>query len=301
MKLNLAGIEIVRGCQLQCIGCPNSTLNPKVKFMPIELYRSCLNNIDVQEVDRLRLHNFGETLMHPELPAMLNILYKQSFKIHCVEISTNAQVHNFEMLSEIFKTGIIDKFAVSCDGNGFAEDYERTRYPAKWDKLILFLGIARKYRDDFSPQTKLVTRTICETVEGQRRWRKILEPFDFIPNFIRYISLPNSLRSRDISHSKEEPPKGNINALNSVCHWVQQKNLFVEYDGNVNPCCCHPRVAVLGNLLNSRFSEIFKGYERKTFIASLMRDRKNMPLCSMCEWRSLGHNLPVNIDFSKKR
>ena len=46
-KRQLLGIDIVHGCQLRCIGCPNSLLQPKVQVMPVEDFDACLKNVDV--------------------------------------------------------------------------------------------------------------------------------------------------------------------------------------------------------------------------------------------------------------
>jgi hypothetical protein len=34
--------DIVQGCQLRCLGCPNSTLQPKIKRMSREDFERCL-------------------------------------------------------------------------------------------------------------------------------------------------------------------------------------------------------------------------------------------------------------------
>src|SRR4051812_23672230 len=52
--------EIVRGCQLRCLGCPNSTLQPKVRRIEPDDFDQCLRNIDVKHIEYFRLFNFGE-------------------------------------------------------------------------------------------------------------------------------------------------------------------------------------------------------------------------------------------------
>lgn len=56
--------DIVNGCQLTCIGCPNSTLQPKVSRISLEDFGRFLGNIDVKAIQLFRLFNYGEPLLH---------------------------------------------------------------------------------------------------------------------------------------------------------------------------------------------------------------------------------------------
>ena len=67
----LAHLDIVHGCQLRCVGCPNSTLLPKVSEVSEADFVAILRNIDVQRIHLLRLFNFGEPLLHRRLSALL--------------------------------------------------------------------------------------------------------------------------------------------------------------------------------------------------------------------------------------
>ena len=69
--LLLANFEIVSGCQLRCVGCPNSVLQPKVQRISVSDFAACLANIDVKAIHTFRLFLFGEALLHRELPALL--------------------------------------------------------------------------------------------------------------------------------------------------------------------------------------------------------------------------------------
>jgi len=55
----IAHVDIVHGCQLQCRGCPNSTIMDKVKRMPVSDFSTILGNVDVEHIHTLRLYNFG--------------------------------------------------------------------------------------------------------------------------------------------------------------------------------------------------------------------------------------------------
>lgn len=267
-------MDIVHGCQLRCIGCPNSGLRPKIRFMSPEDFGACLGNVDVAEVKVLRLFNFGEPLLHPDVPAILSLIPCQRFHVRNVELSTNAQAHDFAMLAEVFKTGVLDTLVVSCDGDGTPAEYERLRPPARWEKLLEFLARSKELRNAHGPRTRLITRTICETPEGQGRWMELLAPWGYSPQFRGWLSLPGS----------RENPSGRAPAAgNEVCAYLQRRTLYVDFDGAVVACCVHPRAGVFGNLKEARYSEIVRGTARTAMLRQLKHCRQDMPICGKCE------------------
>lgn len=272
------GFDIVHGCQLRCVGCPNSTLKPKIKFVSLEDFEICLGHVDVDMIRIFRLFNFGEALLHPDVPGLLRLIPKFNFNVGVVEVSTNAQHHNFPMLEEMFKTGVLDSLVVSCDGNGLPEEYERLRPPAKWEKLIEFLKKASEYKKKNGLDINLITRTICESEEGRRRWLDLLEPMGWKPRFRNWMNYPEA---------KEHRSSTILKVKNKACIYLELPTLYVDYDGTVIPCCFHPKARVLGNLKAKRYSEIENGAKRKEFIQELKRDRINNPICGQCEVRSL--------------
>ena len=273
--LHRLGIDIVHGCQLRCVGCPNSTLKPKIEYMTVEDFESILRDLDVSYIKRLRLFNFGEPLLHPRLPEILAIIPKQAYKVRTVEVSTNAQHHDFALLAEAFKTGVINEFAVSCDGNGTKEEYERLRPPGRFSKLIEFMTKAKELRDNYAPHMKLVTRTICQDEADRQRWKELLLPLGWTPEFRGWYHMPQSVRSG----SEPNPSKGK-----KGCSFMKKGYLYVDYDGTVVPCCIHPRAFVLGNLKRERYSTIANGEERKARLHELNTRKDEMPICWDCQF-----------------
>jgi radical SAM protein with 4Fe4S-binding SPASM domain len=274
MLLRKFGFDIVHGCQLRCVGCPNSVLQPKIQRISIEDFALCLKQVDVEHVHLMRLFNFGEPLLHHDLPGVVAQVPEAPFGVDILEISTNAQHHDFDALEETFKLGVLSRLVVSCDGEGTPEEYERLRTPAKWEKLLIFLETARRLRDSHSPGMKLITRTICTSEEGQKRWRSLLEPLGWEPEFRGWLKMPES--SGTPWEDERKVPKG-------LCEYLQYNTLYVDADGTVVPCCVHPKAAVLGNLKQQKFSEIYKGAERAALVKQLKRNRTTHPICGKCE------------------
>jgi len=274
-EIRKLGFDIVHGCQLRCIGCPNSTLAPKVQTISADDFGACLQNVDVRRVRALRLYNFGEPLLHPDLPGILLRIPKQSWKADLVELSTNAQHSDLSMLAEALKTGVLGRLVVSCDGNGSAADYERLRPPGKWPRLMDFLAGAKALRDKHAPQIRLMTRTICETDEGRQAWSELLARLGWTPEFRRWQVLPDAAKN---------PAGRQVQPANRICRYMRRNSLYVDYDGTVIPCCAHPRAFELGNLRTEKYSDILKGGKRRRMLHEMLSNRMNMPICARCEF-----------------
>lgn len=232
--------EIVKGCQLRCVGCPISTLQPKVERIAPEDFDACLRNVDVQHVRFLRLFNYGEPLLHRNLAQIVSLIPRQAWTVSEVEISTNAQFVYWSDLEEAFRTQVLTDLAVSCDGDGTPEQYEALRPPSRWEKLIEFLERARELRDRYHPKLRLITRTICTDPVAQQRWRQVLEPRGWTPEFRAWLYLPESATNMT---GRE------IRAPRRICSFQSVNGrLYVDWEGTVIPCCAHPKAGVLGNL-----------------------------------------------------
>ena len=249
--------DVVNGCQLACVGCPNSTLHPKVKRISEDDFATCLSNIDVKFISTLRLFNFGEPLLHDRLPALLKLLPQQRWRTGEIEISTNAQFVDWDMVEEIIRLRILTRLVVSCDGDGTPAEYERLRPPSRWSRLETFLNKTSVLRERYHPTLELMTRTICTDQDGQARWNDILQPLGWRPEFRQWMSLPQA--AQDLG--KEAAGIG-------VCGYLRERRvLYVTAEGDVVPCCYHPRAAMLGNLRNQTFNAIVAGQARASVLA----------------------------------
>lgn len=286
-SLHTFQIDIVHGCQLRCVGCPNSTLMDKVRRIEIEDFRRCIENVDVDHVQYLRLFNFGEPLLHENLTGIFEVLRDQPWRAETLEISTNAQYCNWEDFTSALQLGMLDRLVVSCDGDGTPEQYEALRPPSKWGKLLDFLRRARELRDEYAPDLNLVTRTIVEDVESMSRWRDILEPLGWEPEFRDWKVLPESRENR--TGRELLVPQDVCTFLApasrfSVLYHGELNQLYVDASGTVVPCCAHPKAADLGSLMEQRATELLSSPLRRAFIKRLETERSSISICNVCEF-----------------
>jgi len=286
-SLHTFQIDIVHGCQLRCVGCPNSTLMDKVRRIEVEDFRRCMENVDVEHIQFMRLFNFGEPLLHENLNGIFEVLRDQPWRPEILEISTNAQHCNWEDFTSALKMGILDRLVVSCDGDGTPEQYEALRPPSKWQKLLEFLQRARELRDNYAPDLDLVTRTIVEDVESMNRWREILAPLGWEPEFRDWKVLPESRENRTGRAMVVPMDVCTFMAPSSrfgMSYHGEVNQLYVDASGTVVPCCAHPKAADLGNLLEQRATELLSSPKRDAFIKRLETDRGSIPICNACEF-----------------
>jgi MoaA/NifB/PqqE/SkfB family radical SAM enzyme len=275
-KLDRIHFDIVGGCQLRCVGCPNSTILPKVTRIKPDVFAQCLANIDVDSVRFFRPFNYGEPLLHDNLPAIYDVLSKVHFKIGFLEMSTNAQFVRWDQLENVIRRKMLNRLVVSCDGDGTPESFEKFRPPAKWSTLIEFMEKARELRDRYAPDMELMTRTVHFAPADQERWRAVLEPRGFRPEFRRWLNLVGGAET----HAGRD-----WKAASGVCHYLEDDSeLFVNADGTIVPCCAHPNAGDFGSLRLQKWSEITAGQRRKSFIDLLATDRASMDICGQCEF-----------------
>ncbi|MEY4951135.1 MAG: hypothetical protein RL698_3346 [Pseudomonadota bacterium] len=274
--LTAVHFDIVKGCQLLCVGCPSASLKQTVRPLEPARFARMLANIDAREIDLFRLFNFGEPLLHPDLPGILEALarFRTTHPIGCVELSTNAQTVHWQSFERALAMRVIDRLVVSCDGDGTPESYEALRPPARWGKLMQFLERVSAWKTRHGDPA-LMTRTVVETAEDCRRWRSILEPLGWTPEFRAWKALSGAPENR--TGRPIVPGRG-------VCTFLGKSQLYVDGSGAVVPCCAHPAAGDLGNLERDRWSTIRAGAARADFIRTLATARHELPVCSTCEY-----------------
>lgn len=259
----------------------------KVRRVEVEDFRRCIENVDVEHIQYLRLFNFGEPLLHENLTGIFEVLHDQPWRAEVLEISTNAQFCNWEDFGSALQLGLLNRLVVSCDGDGTPKQYEELRPPSKWDKLIEFLRRAKDLRDRFAPELELVTRTIVEDAEAIERWSEILLPLGWEPEFRDWKVLPEAQRNmtgREVLVPQDVCTFVAPSSRFSVRYHGEVNQLYVDASGTVVPCCAHPKAADLGSLMDQSVTELLASPRREAFIKRLETDRSRIPVCNECEF-----------------
>ena len=113
--------------------------------MSLENWGKLLDGIKHHPIQEAKLMGMGEPFLHPQFDEVCR-MFKETFPKCKVIVATNCQydISPGKKLRKVFENSLqyIDMLYYSIDG--YEENYERDRSPAKWSKLIKFLDNSRK-------------------------------------------------------------------------------------------------------------------------------------------------------------
>ena len=70
-----------------------------------------------------------------------------------------------------------------------------------------------------------------------------------------------------------------------VCRHVKSTRMrcYVDWNGDVVPCCNHPSAHNFGSLKYKKFTDIYDGFTRHQFIKILDKNRNLIKPCGKCD------------------
>ena len=312
ISLDWLNIEFASRCNLRCKWCSLDFDKTSVN-MDEALLAKTLDQLFATPgftVGEIALHNGGETLMHPRLAAMLDVIAAKRagrawFPV--VSLLTNGVLLNDAKANAILASGAIDLLRVSVDGGSVAS-FEEIRTPARWsrvrDNIYGFVALNN------AAARRIKTGVICVIPPDQpmtldwmeAEFRDVLLAVD---NYeLRYPhnwdgskdlgltpappaapAMPLQLyrqgrsllrHARDVIASRPAPE-------HKVCKFLLSE-LVVLPDGRVTVCCADLNArGVIGNLADSSLREIFDSGQRASMLEAFRRgDKASIPLCKDC-------------------
>lgn len=142
-------VDIVGSCNLRCISCPRGNspirLQPKPGFMTATTYERVLDKIihDDPLVSYIQLYAWGDPLLSPHLPEIINISNKRGV---AGAISTNLNIS--KDFSDVIRAQP-GWFRVSV--SGYEKSYEVTHTGGSWDVLYRNLYKLKEWRSEYAP------------------------------------------------------------------------------------------------------------------------------------------------------
>ena len=89
-------VEVSNVCSLTCVYCPHPTQERRKGFMSFETFQKCIELYQICEnTQPLCLHNFGEVLLHPELPRFIRYANDHGIKVRFFTNGVNARKEPF--------------------------------------------------------------------------------------------------------------------------------------------------------------------------------------------------------------
>ena len=141
-------VDVSGMCNLRCISCPrgNWPRHRKPGFMSAETYRRLLDKIlsDDPWTGIITLYNWGEPLLNPALPEIINITREKGL---LSAVSSNLGME--KDFQDVVRAGP-DWFRISNSGWGL--NYETTHTGAKWDVFFENCKRLSDYRRHYHPE-----------------------------------------------------------------------------------------------------------------------------------------------------
>jgi MoaA/NifB/PqqE/SkfB family radical SAM enzyme len=279
-RLLWLNIEFTSLCDLKCKMCSLDRTQPK-GFMDVGLFEKILNEINTSneiEVENISLWLGGETLLHPNLLKMLEILAVKRNEVKdfpYVTLLTNANSLYGEKTDALLNADAIDCILFSIDG-GTKESFEALRRGAKWEKIL------RNIREFLSKNNELGKRIRTGMVSIIDPEKKCSDEFLTLKKSVDEF-LPRDLHNWDGSIELPLGIRGSIQKT-GLCYPIMRQ-MAIHWDGRVSPCCIDLNTrGPMGNLRNQTLYTIYHSHQRKLMIHKMLKGlRREIPLCRHCE------------------
>ena len=313
IALEWLNIEFASRCNLRCKWCSLDFDKPSVNMDEALLSRT-LDELFATPgftVGEIALHNGGETLMHPRLRPMLDVIAakragRTSFPV--ITLLTNGVLLNDAKGHAILESGAVDLVRFSVDG-GSAAAFEEIRRPAKWSRVrdnvhgfvALNNAAARRVRTGvicvipperpativwMEPEFQDVLTAVDSyelryphNWDGSKDLGLTPEPAPAPAMPLQLYRKGRSLlrQARRVIELRPEVP------AHKVCKFLRSE-LVVLPDGRVTVCCADLNArGVIGDLGDNSLREIFDSEQRASMLDAFRRgDKASIPLCRDC-------------------
>lgn len=273
--------EFCSFCNLRCKWCTldhskkKELMNPEILAKVLDEISDC-SKFDIERVD---LHNAGETLLHPNLEKMLDEIAKrrEKFKKTTFHLLTNATLLDDKKSDIIIKSNALDEIRFSVDG-GTTENYKDIRRGSDWELVRNnILKFAEKNNK------KIKTGIICiippekpySTDWMDSEFKNLFSRIDNIE--LRYPHNWDGSEKLNLDKPLLEESRGR------VCKFLL-KNLVILPSGDVTVCCADLNSrGVIGNVLRASLEKTVFSRKRLDMINLFSKKKKNkIELCKNC-------------------
>jgi MoaA/NifB/PqqE/SkfB family radical SAM enzyme len=300
--ITYAYLETTNYCNLQCSFCNRDEVIGALQHMPLSKFKKMLDGLKHHPIKEAKLMGMGEPMLHPQFDEVCKT-FKEYFPEAFLIVATNCQYNIGEgrPLRKRFKNALqyIDLLYFSIDG--YDKSYERDRSPAKWSRLLSFLG-------DFKEIDRKGCRVTCNYVVNpenvtdiQRVSDEIVDGYgleelrlNIAQDWSEDRTLSGGYTADQIEYLKKNW-KDNIKGKSEWdfpdCFWVKE-GIYTTVEGHVKMCCLNTGAKPFGNLFEQTIEEI---RETKDYNAVRTGCNTNNPTshCTTCSYKELAPMLKL--------
>lgn len=276
-------LELSTTCNLQCPFCYTITTSfkqcVKREFMDFKLFKKVIDEI-AGKVPSIRLSLRGESTLHRDFIKCIH--YAKRKGITEVSSLTNLSVMTPEFFEKVLLAGL-DWLTVSFDG--LYAEYEKNRYPLKFDDSYEKLRIIKEIKDRYE--------TLKPVVKIQAVWPSIANDPDEFYNMIAPVCDQVAYNPIfDFSNVDDY-----VDDEHCKCPQIYQR-LTIQASGEASYCACG-NLSVgepIGNVNNMSVNEVWCGEEiKKIREIHESGNRSALKPCRSCLITKKLHNEIVTI------
>jgi MoaA/NifB/PqqE/SkfB family radical SAM enzyme/mannose-6-phosphate isomerase-like protein (cupin superfamily) len=284
-------------CQLTCQTCPTSRgvikRNIGAGFLKFSHFRRFLD--DHPWVSEIRLSNWGEALLNPELSDILKYAHQKKVKL---EMSANLNTISEEVLEGLVKFGV-QKLKCSLDGTS-QETYSIYRVNGHFDQVIKNINKINEFKKQYNSslpllqwqfiafghneheiaKARIMAAELKMSFSIKLSWDDLY--FDtFSP--VKDRELIRAQTGEGVADRQEYEEKFKKNYIEQCCHnlWLDPK---INFDGKLLGCCVN-HWGDFGNVFETGLEICLKSEKMsyaKAMLMGLKAARNDIP-CTTCK------------------
>lgn len=302
-------IEPTSLCNLRCPLCPagKGELDREIRHMTLEEFQTLIDDMEPYLLF-IVFWDWGEPLMHPQLPAMIRYAAERGIKL---VTSTNGHFLHDEAYLEALLTSGLSTLIVAIDSL-YEDSYQVYRQGGSLNKAVTGLEKVLALKRRLNSETLINMRMVMmkQNEHQLRKMRKLARKLKVDRFTVKTLNPSCGLASMDHQLIPDNPlyrryqyKEGTYERVRqeTVCHRVWfMSNIFSN--GDVVPCCYDYNSEMkAGNILEQPFTRIWNGPAYRELRKKIYHQKDSIDKCRECTINfklSPGGWFPEIHDFS---
>ncbi len=291
----MAQIEITNRCNLTCKTCTRLKL-PNLGEMSHEDFLRLLDQL--RGVKRIWLSGQGEPLLHPDLHRMISACAQRGIRDTIVH--TNGMLLEGDIAERLSTSGL-GEIRISIDG-GSAEQMEYLRSGASFSRILenarafvarravrtSFYSVLNRKNHSTAPLLPEIAASagvrrvyFVETVpfRDESTEREIYDRREY-----QFAALPREVQRSTLAEIRSSALRHGVDAVIDL-KWYRKRcfepyqKIYVDFAGNVTPCCRIHNEVFVGNILKEGLSGSWYSEKMEDWRGALLDRRRHRRIC----------------------
>lgn len=273
-------IESTYRCNLKCPFCArtfDNWGNSSTEDLDFSLFKKIIDEGAKNNLYSIKLSLRGEPLLHKQISKMIS--YAKDNGIIDVYFNTNAVLLKEKIIYNLINAGL-DRISISFDGVN-KEEYEKNRYPAKFEKVIENIKLLRNIKDNLNVMHPQIRVQTVLTSSIKKNLTKYIDFWKNIADEVSYLDMRKE--------SPEDDHRGII--ANWCCPFLWQR-MTILCDGTIIPCLLHGvsdfSKFTIGNVKNLNIKDAWIGKKISRFRDFNKKGHAyKLEACDQCSFRAM--------------